>query len=301
MVRNSTLNILKACSVSAIVLTLAAWVHTDEASAQRGGRDAVGVATIYVDADFRGGSSTIDRGIPDLSPLRLNDLVSSIRVEGLWQVCTDAEYRGTCVLIDRDVRNLSDFDLNDRISSLRPAEEPRRSDDEVWGGGGGRTRGLALFADADFRGQSQGIANSVSNLRDLGFNDVASSLRVGSGSWLVCEDADFGGRCAVVDRDVVSLRDLRLDDRISSVRPWTRDDERTYGRDGSGWGKEPTSGIRGGVDGRTTVFFVQPRDRYGDIRAERGAANRFCRDQGLDSAVFFEIERGYLVDVLCAK
>jgi hypothetical protein len=76
-------------------------------------------ATIYADPDFRGRAEYINHDIPKLSrETRLNDLVSSGRFEGRWEMCTDPYYRGRCEIYEGRVRNVS-RSMNDEVSSIR--------------------------------------------------------------------------------------------------------------------------------------------------------------------------------------
>ena len=76
--------------------------------------------TVYRDALYRGESTTFRGEMPNLRNTGFNDVISSIRFRGSWEVCTDAYFRGTCRVFSDDVWNLQQHGLNDRISSLRP-------------------------------------------------------------------------------------------------------------------------------------------------------------------------------------
>lgn len=76
--------------------------------------------TVYEDSEFRGRQATFDRAIPNLSQTGFNDMITSFRVQGRWEVCEDPGYRGRCQTYDYDESNVSTFKLNDRISSMRP-------------------------------------------------------------------------------------------------------------------------------------------------------------------------------------
>lgn len=75
--------------------------------------------TVYENSNFRGASREFTSEDRNLGRTPFNDRISSIRVQGRWEVCTDAEFRGRCRIIDGDVRNLSGG-FNDSISSVRP-------------------------------------------------------------------------------------------------------------------------------------------------------------------------------------
>jgi Beta/Gamma crystallin len=86
------------------------------------------------------------------------------------------------------------------------------------GGNYGRGGRIVIFADAGFNGGNREIRDSVNNLRDIGFNDKVSSIRVDGGRWQICTDAGFRGRCEIIDRSVVNLRDWNMNDAVSSIR-----------------------------------------------------------------------------------
>ncbi|HEX8471053.1 MAG TPA: beta/gamma crystallin-related protein [Brevundimonas sp.] len=82
-----------------------------------GGRNSI---TVYEDSNYRGGSTTFNREMPNLGRRELNDNISSMEMNGSWEACSDAYFRGNCQTFTGSVRNLNSTVLNDRISSLRP-------------------------------------------------------------------------------------------------------------------------------------------------------------------------------------
>ena len=90
-----------------------------------GGRNQI---TVYRDALYRGASTTFRGDMPNLRNTGFNDVISSMRFRGAWEVCTDAYFRGTCRVFSDDVWNLQQHGLNDRISSLRPVRRGDRGD-----------------------------------------------------------------------------------------------------------------------------------------------------------------------------
>ena len=80
--------------------------------------------TVYEDANFRGASREFTSEDRNLGRTPFNDRISSMRVEGRWEVCTDAEFRGRCRIVEGDVRFLNGG-FNDNISSLRPVRGGR--------------------------------------------------------------------------------------------------------------------------------------------------------------------------------
>jgi hypothetical protein len=75
--------------------------------------------TVYENSNFRGASREFIGEDRNLGRTPFNDRISSVRVEGRWEVCTDAEFRGRCRIVEGDIRNLNGG-FNDSISSMRP-------------------------------------------------------------------------------------------------------------------------------------------------------------------------------------
>ena len=91
-----------------------------------------------------------------------------------------------------------------------------------------------LYEDRGFRGSSRTLNGPTRDLRALGFNDKAQSLRLPRGEvWEICRDIDFVD-CRQVDSDAADLRSFGgLSKEISSARP-----SRGWG-DGGGGGWNP--------------------------------------------------------------
>src|SRR4051812_21881925 len=79
--------------------------------------------------------------------------------------------------------------------------------------------GITIFEDIDFAGRAQTFRDDVPDLTQIGWNDLASSFRVGRGEkWELCEDIYYAGQCIVVTG---SERDMRVNgwnDMVSSFR-----------------------------------------------------------------------------------
>lgn len=78
---------------------------------------------------------------------------------------------------------------------------------------------ITLYTGTAYSGRSETVSGPVSNLRDLGLDNMVSSLRVSSGSWEVCTGPGFRGGCEIVDSSVFDLGQIGLDNDISSIRP----------------------------------------------------------------------------------
>ena len=82
---------------------------------------------------------------------------------------------------------------------------------------------ITFYEGDHFRGRTFATSQPVSNFKQAGFNDQASSVVVEHGRWEVCDDSKYRGRCVVLRRGSYdSLRNMGLENRISSVRPGDR-------------------------------------------------------------------------------
>ena len=202
-----------------------------------------GELVLYEHTYFQGRPVTLRGPEPNLVPLGFNDVASSARSRGSWEVCEHVGFQGRCWRIGGDEPDFVRMGFNDTISSARPlggrddrrdrrrgvetwgdphergGRDPNEGRDDRWGGGRDSRRGgdpIVLFEHAGFGGRSAGINGDLSNLNAIGFNDRASSVQVNAGAWRLCSDAYGQGRCVVVDRDA-DLTSLGLNDQVSFV------------------------------------------------------------------------------------
>jgi hypothetical protein len=127
---------------------------------------------------------------------------------------------------------------------------------------------ITLFSDADFRGSRLTLNSDARDLSQADFNDRASSIKISSGSWRVCERAHFRGGCATLGPG--EYRKLPFNDYISSVQEL---------------GEGPDANGRG-VEGRR-----HEEDRGGRGR-EGGHGRGRHEDRGGSGATLFE-DRGF--------
>jgi len=188
-----------------------------------GASRAYAQAHLYEHDNFQGRSYAVNREAVNLARVGFNDVASSLVIRaGRWQLCSDAGYQGRCVTLGPGrYPSLRAIGLNDQLSSLRrvdgggprppplpppPPPAPARPD-------------LVLYEHDNFAGRSLGVAHQVGNFASVGFNDIASSLVIRSGRWLLCRDAGFQGRCVTLGPGrYPSLRTMGLNDQLSSVR-----------------------------------------------------------------------------------
>lgn len=219
-----------------LVMVLVAWPAVGQPDQRQMG--GVGI-TVYENRDFRGKNATFRQDVPDLRRYGLNDKIESLEVAPgeMWEVCWDANYGGRCQVFSGFEPDLRQRGWANEISSLR----------RVRGGGGypppvyppGRPEppiaqvGLTLYASRDYRGANRVITGPVADLRSLGFNDQAESVRVPSREvWELCRDINFQG-CIQVNSDWPDLdRHGSGRNRVSSVRPWNQGG-------GGGWNPGP--------------------------------------------------------------
>ncbi|MEO8855613.1 MAG: beta/gamma crystallin-related protein [Burkholderiaceae bacterium] len=87
---------------------------------------------------------------------------------------------------------------------------------------------VTFYQGENFQGDSFTTRQQVGDLGRFGFNDSASSVKVGGNNserWEVCEDVRFNGRCVVLrPGEYPSLRAMGLNNRISSAHVFARVD-----------------------------------------------------------------------------
>jgi hypothetical protein len=151
-----------------------------------------------------------------------------------------------------------------------------------------------LYEFPDFQGRSVTVRGRLENLSDLGFNDMAQSVRV-EGAWKLCEDAKFRSRCEVVNGSVRDLSVYQMSRRASSIESLSNMGE---DRPAPGWPapgadapyRPPVGPSPAGVEGRTATFFPRPQMAGSDVAAlGRTPADDFCRRSGYGAAVYFDI------------
>ena len=77
---------------------------------------------------------------------------------------------------------------------------------------------IVFYEHPDFKGKAIRVSGSVSNLRDRGFSDMPSSVKVLTGTWEICVDTNFRGSCSVLQPgQYPEPRDMGMK-HVSSVR-----------------------------------------------------------------------------------
>lgn len=213
----------------------------------RGPRNADVV--LYRHAGYRGSAYGLNQDAWNLSTLHFNDEVSSIEIRrGTWEICEHANFQGRCYTVDASVSALQ---LNDAISSIRRIDGHRgrrHGENQNYGHGGNRGDGnnhgnrdnhggnrngdrgdhgnrqgghgsrnpdVVLYEHGNYQGRFVRIDSDIANLSTLGLNDAASSIRITSGTWEVCEHANYQGQCQIIN---ASQAGILMNDRVSSLR-----------------------------------------------------------------------------------
>lgn len=171
--------------------------------------------TVFADADYKGRNATFRNDTPDLQPYGMDDRISSLRVAAgeMWEVCELPNYEGRCQVFSGADPSLKQNGWSDVISSARRV----RSEDAQ--SSAPDRGGVELFAGTRFQGERRLLVGEAPDLKRLGFDDRASSLRLESSrAWEVCADSDYRN-CRLIDRDTPDLSSAGMMRRISSLRP----------------------------------------------------------------------------------
>ncbi|WP_235303143.1 beta/gamma crystallin-related protein [Sphingopyxis sp. MWB1] len=162
-----------------------------------------------------------------------------------------------------------------------------------------------IYRDASYRGPAMAVSEEKS---DLGLSWPVNSIRVGSGSWQLCERAYFRGQCRTVNRDTARLNNSQRGMTVQSIRP--------LGGGGGGGGDWQNPPARGeSARGSFAEFHTQPATNgrrvlacaSGSSTASCAArtADNWCRSIGWGGSAREHMEsvdrRVYLADVLCVR
>ena len=171
-----------------------------------------GRITLYERPGFQGDSiATID-AMPNLQRSDLDHAAASVIIgNGTWEACTQANFRGACAELVPGQYGDLDVQLNGAVRSVREIAgshgvthvvvapdvtvttiEPARTIVVPSGR-------AVLYQNPNFSGAFAVVERG--NAPDLDwarFTNPASSIRVESGSWLVCSDLGYEGDCRVL-------------------------------------------------------------------------------------------------------
>jgi hypothetical protein len=175
---------------------------------------------VFDSRDYQGKSQVFTQDMPDLSRSRIGDGVArSVLVsEGCTaELYDEPNYRGNRAFLDSSAATLVNTPIGNRaLSSLRI-----QCAVDACPGGSGMDHCVTLYAESDWKGQSESFDADVADLRRTNIGDRrARSLRVSDGcAGVLYSQPDFHGDAQEFGRD-----EARLDrtgfgaDRASSVR-----------------------------------------------------------------------------------
>lgn len=161
-----------------------------------------GEAVIYKDANYAGTSLKLTSDTPNFVTLNFNDILSSVKV-GPNTVVTlyrDVDYGGNTVKVDKDVAYVGDA-FNDQASSLKISLAPRTA---------------IIYEHANYGGKSLVLTQDTPSFIPLNFNDILSSLKVGSEVTLF-RDVNYQGPSVKITANTPFIGDV-FNDQASSLK-----------------------------------------------------------------------------------
>jgi hypothetical protein len=146
---------------------------------------------------------------------------------------------------------------------------------------------ITLYEHDNFGGRTFHAVDVIENLANSGFNDIASSVVVRSGTWQVCDDAYFRGHCVTLrPGSYPSLGQMGLNDRVSSAR------------DLSAWGAPPgpsQGGASGWGNGARAVLYSNPGFQGDSYVIESDYLPDLANTGFNDRAQSLRVEGGYWI------
>ncbi|HEY8973238.1 MAG TPA: beta/gamma crystallin family protein [Burkholderiaceae bacterium] len=181
---------------------------------------AMADVTFYEYDNYGGRSFTVHDPIESFQRIGFNDRASSVVVTGRpWEVCDDSGFHGHCyILRPGNYPSLSSMGLGERISSARWVDRNGNFPPDRWAPPPLPGQ-VTLYERDNFRGPSFSTTSDIDNLRDVGFNDRASSLVVVGDRWEACDDRGYSGHCVFLrPGNYPNLDAMGMGNSISSVR-----------------------------------------------------------------------------------
>ncbi len=110
----------------------------------------------------------------------------------------------------------SDANLSDNVSSIQELPRPASAIMDLTCP---PPSGLWVCSDPHFRTTCKGVSQNISNMSQLGFNDVTSSIYMTSGNTAALySDVNFEGTCETLTASELNLQDNMIgDNRVSSI------------------------------------------------------------------------------------
>ena len=173
---------------------------------------------LYDETNYGGRCVRLTDDQPDLSDVAFNNVASSIRIVGDWTATlfVNQNYDNAASTFTSDDSDLSNNNIgNDRASSVRIQHGNVPSGAACDGG-----EGLYLYEHPNYQGRCVKFTGDAPDLRTVGFDDTASSLRI-LGSWTATlyRDLSGSGGSSTFMQDDANLADNTIgDNQATSVR-----------------------------------------------------------------------------------
>ncbi|OUB39837.1 Iota toxin protein Ib [Bacillus thuringiensis serovar argentinensis] len=84
---------------------------------------------------------------------------------------------------------------------------------------GDKGEGIYLYTDANFVGKSVRLKDNVVNFKNIGMNDIVSSMRIiGTYEVVLYEHSNYTGKSVSLKNNVVNFKDISMNDTVSSIK-----------------------------------------------------------------------------------
>jgi hypothetical protein len=172
---------------------------------------------LYEGKDYTGRCIKLTEDDPDLSDLAFNNIASSIEIHGDWTAIlyVDQNYGGSSSTFTDDDADLSNNSVGEnRTSAVRVQKGSAPSGSSCDGG-----EGVYLYEHPNYQGRCVKLTGDAGDLRTIGFDDTASSLRI-LGSWtaILFRDLYGTGLSSTYTQDDANLADDGIgDNQATSV------------------------------------------------------------------------------------
>ena len=289
-------HLMRRAAPLAVLVGLAGFAAAAQAQTQAPRRDSL---TLYELPDYRGASVTFYGDNANIGSTGFTTRAQSAQVVGSWRLCTGGGYRNRCEIVSGNVRDLGPYGLSRQVGSAQrvsrdtyaaaPSYDTPRYDPPAYPPAQTPPRS-GYAAPAERPGYAAPPADPY-----------APGYRPPS----------YGGQYGAPAAPYTPSYGAPRDD-YAAPRPGYDQDARDFddapaALDAPYRGAPAPSGPsyaatpERGVEGRSSVFFPRPVMGGRSVPDRAGAAEDFCRSQGLGRPVYFDMAGGVLGDVLCVR